>query len=302
MNAKLRRSLRKQLYAGLKKLTNFSRLVPTRTKKIPILVYHRVCPLFFDKQIPYANVYPAEFEKQIAFIAEKHEGITVTEYLRRRSAGKLTGDEICITFDDGFKDNYLFAFPILRKYQVPANFFLVTKYIGSNDLFPWVPLDEGGKSDLFLHRENWIPMNWENVKEMMEGGMEFGTHTHTHTRSLSELSIEVAAQELRDCTNVFKEETASNPKVFCFPHGTALDYGPEHIGMIKSLGYEAALTTNIGRNTSMQDPFELKRLIVYEEDTLWEVKKKAQGAYDFVGALQNGWLRIAGAKKYSEYE
>ncbi|MFN8009003.1 MAG: polysaccharide deacetylase family protein [Terriglobia bacterium] len=265
-------------------------------------MYHRVCPLFFDKQIPYANVYPEEFEKQIAFIAEKHEGVTVTEFLRRRSAGELTGNEICITFDDGFRDNYLFAFPILRKYGVPANFFLVTKYIGSDELFPWVPLDEGGKSDFSRHRENWIPMNWENVKEMMESGMEFGTHTHTHSHSLSELSLDVATQELKDCTALFKARTGLDPKVFCFPHGTTLDYNREHIEMIKSLGYQAALTTNIGRNSSSQDPFELKRLIVYEEDSLQEVKKKAQGAYDFVGTLQKGWLWIAGAKKYSDYE
>ena len=92
MNASLRRSLRKFFYQGLKQATNLSCLFSLGHQKIPFLVYHRVCPLFFEKQIPYANVYPKEFEKQIAFIASKHEGITVSEYLTRVQARDASGE------------------------------------------------------------------------------------------------------------------------------------------------------------------------------------------------------------------
>ena len=145
-------------------------------------------------------------------------------------------------------------------------------------------------------------MNWENVREMLEAGMEFGTHTHTHAQSLSDMTLEVAVQELRECTETFKGKTGISPQVFCFPHGTTRDYDQRHVELIRSLNYAAGLTTNVGRNHAGQNPFELKRLIVYEEDSLWEVMKKLRGAYDFVGPLQKGWLLIAGANKYSDYQ
>jgi peptidoglycan/xylan/chitin deacetylase (PgdA/CDA1 family) len=302
MNPLVRKYLRSLFYHSLKQATNLRALFPGSSMRVPILVYHRVCPLHFTKQIPYANVYPDEFEKQIDYLRTNYQVITLGEYFRRVGSNQLHGDEVCVTFDDGFRDNYLYAFPILKHYGVAASFFLVTKYIGSVDLFPWVCLDEGGKADFEANRGSWLSMSWDEVGEMAASGMEFGTHSHTHRTSLSQMTEEEAANEIRNCTELFKERTGQTPAFFCFPHGTRRDYNRAHVNLLKSMGYKGALTTNIGRNLHSQDPYELNRLIIYEEDSFGEFKKKVRGAYDFVSTLQKGWLRVAGAAKYQDFK
>jgi peptidoglycan/xylan/chitin deacetylase (PgdA/CDA1 family) len=294
-----RRELRAIAYYLLRAVTDISSVFPSKGAKVPILVYHRVCPLYYKKEITYANVYPEEFEKQMAYLRDHCEVITVSEYLERKSSNGLTGRELCITFDDGFKDNYLYAFPVLKKYRLRATFFLTTGYIGRDTLFPWMPLDRGAKEDLIRFRVRWLPLSWEEVKEMMEWGMEFGTHTHTHRDSLSKMTAGEAEQEIDESTRRFREKTGIAPKLFSYPHGTFKDYGPSHIRVLKAFQYSAGLTTNIGRNDRSQSPYELKRIIVYEADSLREFKKKVTGAYDIAEGLQKLWLSVAGARPYS---
>lgn len=300
MNHVTRKRLRAVLYAVLRLTTNLTYLLPYNGKKTPILVYHRICPLFYKKELPYANVYPEEFDKQMSYLKNHFEVVTVSEYLQRVKDSLLKGSEICITFDDGFRDNYIYAFPILRKYGLKATFFLTTKYIGTDTLFPWMAIDNGAKDDILTNRERWLPLSWEEVKEMMEYGMEFGTHTHTHGDSLSMMDIEDAKSEIEKSTRILMEKTGVYPDVFSYPHGSFKDYGAVHVELLKSLSYKVALTTNAGRNCPLQDPYQLKRIIIYEEDSMWEFKKKVKGAYDIAGSLQKMWLNIAGTGKYKD--
>jgi peptidoglycan/xylan/chitin deacetylase (PgdA/CDA1 family) len=159
-------------------------------------------------------------------------------------------------------------------------------------------LDKGAKDDIQTNRERWLPLSWENVKEMMEYGMEFGTHTHTHRDSLSKMSLDEAKKEIEESTKVFKGKTGIDAEIFSYPHGTFKDYNAEHIELLKSYNYKAAVTTNTGRNTPSQGSYELKRIIIYEEDSLWEFKKKVYGAYDIAETLQKAWLSIAGSEPY----
>jgi len=296
VNQKIRKKLRAISYNFIKLATNFSYFIPAKNKKIPILVYHRVCPLKYKKEVPYANVLPEQFDFQMNYLKNNFKIITVSEYLKKIQNNLILGNEACITFDDGYKDNYIYAFPILRKYFLRATFFLTTKYIGENTPFPWIIIDKGGKEDIYANRERWLPLSWNEVKEMMKYGMEFGTHTHTHRDSLSNMDKKEIEWEIKECTRIFKEKTGVYPELFSYPHGTFKDYNKTHIKLLKLYNYKGALTTNAGRNSVEQNPYELKRIIIYEEDSLWEFKKKVNGAYDIAGVLQKIWLKIAGAK------
>jgi len=298
MNPIARQKLRSISYYILKLITDFLYLLPDNSKKVPILVYHRICPLYYKKKIPYANVYPEEFDKQMMYLKEHFEIITISEYVQRANNNQLKWNEVCITFDDGFKDNYLYAFPILKKYGLKATFFLITKHIDSDTIFPWIPLDKGAKDDILSNHKRWLPLSWEEVKEMMEYGIEFGTHTHTHKDSLSKMDIEDVKEEIEESTKIFMEKTGIYPELFSYPHGTFKDYDTTHIELLKSYKYKAAVTTNIGRNSQSQNLYELKRIIIYEKDSLREFKKKVCGAYDIAETLQKIWLIIAGSKPY----
>jgi len=301
MSFRVRKTVRPILHSVLKFITNFSYLVASGGKKVPILVYHRVCPLYYKKEFPYMNVQPEEFDRQMKYLKKNFEVITVSEYIKKAQAKGLNGWEICVTFDDGFKDNYMYAFPILKKYGLKATFFLTTKYIGGDLPFPWMALDRGAKEDLRVNRSRWLPLSWEEVKEMMRSGMEFGTHTHTHSDSLSKLEPGEAKREIEQSTRIFKEKIGVRPELFSYPHGTLKDYDGTHIELLQSHDYKAALTTNIGRNGEWPNLYELKRIIIYEEDTLWEFKKKTGGAYDFAEVLQKQWLNLFGSKSHKDY-
>jgi len=76
------------------------------------------------------------FEKQIVHLAKNYKIISLDEIVERVKNKRSLRRCVVITFDDGFRDNYEIAYPILRKYNVPATIFLTTGYI-ENGTAPW---------------------------------------------------------------------------------------------------------------------------------------------------------------------
>jgi len=101
--------------------------------KATILMYHRVPQKAF-----YENEFSCGlFEKQIEYLIKRHNLISLEELVKYLKAGNTPPkNSVVITFDDGYIDNYLHAYPILKKYNVPATIFLSTDFIETKRLFP----------------------------------------------------------------------------------------------------------------------------------------------------------------------
>jgi peptidoglycan/xylan/chitin deacetylase (PgdA/CDA1 family) len=134
--------------------------------KLPILLYHHIDTT--DK-IPKTDkvgiglrVSPEVFEKQLKYLVTKKyntvNSFQIQDYLDGKS--KLPENPILLTFDDGFKDNYDKAFPLLKKYNMTGDFGIITSVIGTDEY-----------------------MSWNNLKEMKNAGMSFASHTHSHCTS-----------------------------------------------------------------------------------------------------------------------
>ncbi len=98
------------------------RLLPHQ-RGIKILAYHRVN----DSGPDYLslNTSVANFESQIRYLKRHFKIISLEEAVQLlRSNKPISEDLFVITFDDGYKDNYINAFPILKKYKTPATIFL----------------------------------------------------------------------------------------------------------------------------------------------------------------------------------
>ncbi len=99
------------------------------TRRFQILLYHRVQPR--NDPLSIHTVEAEYFERQIRILADCFRLITLPQLVEEVRGGALQPNTVCITFDDGYRDNYVYAYPILKKYGVPATIFLASGVIGS---------------------------------------------------------------------------------------------------------------------------------------------------------------------------
>lgn len=134
-------------------LTNNDKSVPF------IFYYHRVCDPEDDYLAsPDLLVSKNNFEKQIQFIKEEFNVLPLEVVIGHFKKGKrLSCSDIAITFDDGYIDNYINAYPILKKYGIPATIFITTGYIGSNNLLWWDRLS------LIIKAMRGTEIKWDDV-------------------------------------------------------------------------------------------------------------------------------------------
>jgi len=100
------------------------------SRRFQILGYHKISP---DPHPFFAPVSPALFESQMQFFKSCYRVMRLEELIKRSRRGDLPDRAVAITFDDGYRDNYEFAFPILKKYQLPATIFVATGAIGTGN-------------------------------------------------------------------------------------------------------------------------------------------------------------------------
>lgn len=96
-------------------------------------MYHRVCPARDSRSLEPLN--PRGFEKQMEYFCRSYEPLSLDQLAQYICQGKTFPEKaVVITFDDGYKDNYLYAYPVLKKYRIPATIFLTTGHIGTGNL------------------------------------------------------------------------------------------------------------------------------------------------------------------------
>lgn len=103
--------------------------------KAIVLMYHRIAHLSAD---PWQlAVQPAYFEQHLKILQERFHVISVNELIAQVHQRSIASNCVCITFDDGYSDNYIYAKPLLEKYHCPATFFIATQFINCKQLFWW---------------------------------------------------------------------------------------------------------------------------------------------------------------------
>lgn len=109
-----------------------------RNKKPFILMYHRVLRNPADELFtvqPGLYITEQTLNCHLQYFNSNFQILSVEHLLQRYFDGKNLDNHCAISFDDGWRDNYLYAFPLLKKYGIPASFFLPTKFIGTSDWF-----------------------------------------------------------------------------------------------------------------------------------------------------------------------
>lgn len=214
------------------------------------------------------SVAPEEFEKQIKYISENFEVIS----LDRIGLGTTLKKKLIITFDDGYEDNFLYAFPILKKYNITATIFITSNFIFNNlDITKdWIPYN-GLK-----------PLQINQIKEMINYGITFGSHGKTHCR-LSNLDVNNLKTEIQNSKTDIENALGIKIFLFSYPFGQRKDFNNNCVGLLKESGYTLACSNMWGLNKFGEiDEFCLKRIEINYLDSYKDFVNKIKGKWNFI--------------------
>jgi len=108
---------------------------PFKSNRAVVLMYHRINDIRVDPWQLAVN--PQNFDEQLQVLKKKYKVIQVVELAEQIKKGRISSNQVCITFDDGYLDNYENAKPLLQKYNCPATFFIASHFIVSQQSYWW---------------------------------------------------------------------------------------------------------------------------------------------------------------------
>ena len=222
-----------------------------------VLEYHSISRKDWDPSLVIA---PEVFERHLQILQEQgYKMVTVEELCERLRTGKSVANYIALSFDDGYKDNYTTALPIMQKYQAKGTFSVIHNRIGGD-----------------------IYMSEADIKEMLAAGMEIGSHTISHN-PLGEIDPKYLEWEIGVGKYALEKRFPGlEIKTMAYPNGS---YNERIIADLKKYGYSQALTGHTGMNSHRfykEHPMELNRVIVMDD---------GKGPFYFPGLLKRGYRR-----------
>lgn len=221
------------------------RVLPSRTLTLPILMYHRIAPFDPGVTLPVMTrrltVAPADFAAQMRWL--KRNGfrtITQRELFDALIGGrKLGGKPVLITFDDGYRNVFANASPVLARLGMHATAYVNTSRISNHD-------------PSFL--------TWAMLDSLERRGIEIGSHSSTH-RDLTSLSDAELWSELRGSRTALERALRHPVQWLAYPFGA---YDARVLRFARRVGYVLAVTTRAGTRQAATSPLELRRLSIVD--------------------------------------
>ena len=304
------------IYKFLNNLIYYTRLYKLfSTKDKVVLLYHRVNKDEIIKNYYLKGIFVSEnnFKKQMEFLSKS----------KRK-------DKVIITFDDGYKDNFDYAVPILNNYNIQAIFFITINFIDGK-MFQWIDIlnsyakrnnlsiDEFRKLSIKIKslslndRKNFLKslleniyleddkaMNWNDLKEIINKHI-VANHTLNHPNFSNE-SEEVIIKEIKEAKFIIKQKLNIHDIYFAYPDG---DIGKDKKfieNILKKLDYKYAFTTKRGVWKENDNVYFINRIPIYYWDDLATFVNKIHGInIEDNFTLRNiliGFLELIGVKEW----
>lgn len=192
------------------------------------------------------------FARQLEYFAANFEPVALSEAVARLTRGDATGNELAVTFDDGFRNQALIAAPLLAEAGFRACFFLITELVGAE------PPDARRVCRERLHLPLPVePMTWADAATLVEQGHEIGSHTASHP-NLAALPGAEVERELISSKTELEQQLGVDIAHVSAPYGGAGRFSAAVAAAARAAGYSSCSTAFRGRNTD-RDVYALRR-------------------------------------------
>lgn len=210
-----------------------------------ILAFHRVSDEYTDG----LTFGTRQFDVLCRFLSKNLKIVSLTEIVERVERGEDVSNLVALTFDDGYRDNFTFAAPILEKYGLPATMFVVTSFIGSSTV-PW-----------WDHSLRPAPewMTWNELRSLRARGFDIGGHTASHIDLGTERSMRVRI-ELELSKHALEDRLEARISHFAYPYGGLQHITEENRRIVRDAGFRSCLSCHGGTVSSHSNPFSLNRV------------------------------------------
>lgn len=282
--------------------------------RLSVLIFHRVLPepdpLFPDE------MHARRFDKMCGWLASWFNVLPLDEAVSDLKKGTLPARVACITFDDGYADNFHVALPILQRHGLRATFFIATGFLNGGRMWndtiiesirqskaPVLDLSSLGLgqhcigsvdekktaiasvigqvkyrlseeritiTERLAHLAKVRPpedlmMTSHEVKAMRLAGMQIGAHTVSHP-ILARLTDEQARQEISGSKNFLERLLEERIGLFAYPNGKPdEDYKPQTVDVVRSMDFDAAVSTQWGTSRKADDMFQIRRFTPWDK-------------------------------------
>jgi glycosyltransferase involved in cell wall biosynthesis/peptidoglycan/xylan/chitin deacetylase (PgdA/CDA1 family) len=237
-----------------------------------ILCYHSV-----HASAPFASASPAMFADHLDWLTDNCDVVPLADL--RDGGADSRRPRVAITFDDGYLDNFVHAFPMLAARGLPATFFLTAGLVERD------PAVMAGMAALWgCAIDDVEPLGWEQAREMAASGMDFGSHTWSHG-NLALLPSASATCELRVAREHLEARLDRTIEAVAYPFGRVHSHVTAHtIGSARAAGHSLGLLTLPRAVRKHDDPLRLPRLVVGDDDVP-ALAGKVLGAIDWHASI-----------------
>ncbi|MFH1189436.1 MAG: polysaccharide deacetylase family protein [Candidatus Omnitrophota bacterium] len=199
----------------------------------PVLMYHSVD---YNDKATKLSVRPESLETHMKYFRDNRYNVVtldkMIDYIRNKE--KVPPKTVAITFDDGYYNNYKHAYPILKKYGIPATIFVIVNKIGTEGY-----------------------LGWKEIREMSDSGIvTIGSHTISH-KWLPSLGTKELKNELTSSKAILEEKLGKPVTAVCYPMGAHNSRVEREASLA---GYSYAVATNTGRLSPSDDLYAIKRI------------------------------------------
>lgn len=265
---------------------------------LPVLMYHHVSP-----PAGLVTCSPEHFRAQMAWLARQGwHSLSTEAFAAGLVGGKWPAKSVLITFDDGYLDNWVHAYPVLREFGLRATIFLITGWIGNGRPRPHV-----GQADvpaLLDHRQAKAAadagrydeafLRWSEVEAMRSSGcFDFHSHTHTHTRwdrriaDQGERDAALAADLAASRATLAEKLGLATPHL-CWPQGY---FDAAYQRVAQAAGFTHLYTTEHDVVRADTDLLRIPRLVAKDKPAAWFARRMGIYRRPWVSAL---YLRMKG--------